>query len=144
MMSSFEVAEKIYLDANLIIYLFERADELGENVARIFDIAVLNEIPIFMSEIGVAECLYGAFRLGSTELESEYTEFFYNASTMTLIPVDGSKLIAAARLGAEKRQRLIDAVHFHTAIECECDVFVTNDIRIRSSHGLTVLQLGNL
>jgi predicted nucleic acid-binding protein len=144
MMSKLLTAKKLYLDANIFIYLFERQDELGEKAASLFDHTVLSDTPVFINEIGVAECLYGAFRLGSPALEKEYKEFFYEVSPVTLVPVDGSTLIAAAKLGAEKRLKLVDAVHFHTAIQAECDILVTNDHRFHSSHGLTVVQLGQL
>jgi predicted nucleic acid-binding protein len=144
MTSKLPPARVLYLDANLIIYYFERDDALHDSVASLLSQAILDETPIMVSEIGVAECLYGAFRLQSAELEAKYREFFYELPLVKLIPVDGEKLIAAAALGASKRLKLVDAVHFQAAVECGCDVFVTNDRRFQSSHGVTVVQLGDL
>jgi predicted nucleic acid-binding protein len=50
----------------------------------------------------------------------------------------------AARIGARKGLKLVDAIHFSAALEPGCDVFVTNDSRIRSSDGLEVVLLENL
>jgi predicted nucleic acid-binding protein len=137
-------ARQLYLDANLIIYFFEREDVLQEKVALIFNQAVLAGTPIVVSEIGVAECLYGAFRLQSEALENKYREFFYDLPLIRVEPVDGEKLIAAAALGASKGLKLVDAVHFAAAVETGCDVLVTNDRRFRSSHGVTIVQLGDI
>jgi predicted nucleic acid-binding protein len=137
-------ARQLYLDANLIIYFFEREDDLQEKVALIFSQAVLAGTPIVVSEIGVAECLYGAFRLQSEALENKYREFFYDLPLIRVEPVDGEKLIAAAALGASKGLKLVDAVHFAAAVKTGCDVLVTNDRRFRSSHGVTIVQLGDI
>jgi predicted nucleic acid-binding protein len=137
-------AEKLYLDANLIIYFFERDDVLREKVGAIFDHAVLSETKIAISEIGVAECLFGAFRFQSLELERKYRELFYEMPLIELVPVDGERLFAAAKLGAAKGLKLVDAVHFLAAIESQCDMFITNDQRFKSSHGVTVQQLKDL
>ena len=137
-------SRQIYVDANLIIYFFEREDDLRGKVAHLFNQAVLSGTPIVISEIGVAECLYGAFRLQSEALEKKYQEFFYDLALIRLEPVDGEKLVTAAALGASKGLKLVDAVHFAAAVEAGCDVFVTNDHRFNSSHGVTVLQLSEV
>ncbi len=137
-------ARQLYVDANLIIYFFEREDDLRDRVAHLFNHAVLAGTPIVVSEIGVAECLYGAFRLQSEALEQKYREFFYDLPLIRLQPVDGERLVMAAALGASKGLKLVDAVHFAAAVETGCDVFVTNDRRFRSSHGVTIVQLGDI
>jgi predicted nucleic acid-binding protein len=137
-------ARQLYVDANLIIYFFERADDLRDKVANILNQAVLAGTPVVVSEIGVAECLYGAFRLQSEALERKYREFFYDLPLIRLEPLDGEKLVAAAALGASKGLKLVDAVHFAAAVEAGCDVFVTNDHRFKSSHGVTIVQLADI
>ncbi len=137
-------ARKLYVDANLIIYFFECEDDLHDRVANLLNQAVLVGTPIIVSEIGVAECLYGAFRLQNQALEKKYREFFYDLPLIRLETVDGEKLIAAAAFGASKGLKLVDAVHFAAAVETGCDVFVTNDRRFQSSHGVTVVQLRDI
>ncbi len=144
MIDRLQTATKIYLDANLIIYFFERSDELRSKVGKIFDHAVNQGIPISISEIGIAECLFGAFKFQSRALEQKYRELFYEMPLFELVPVDGERVIAAAKLGAEKGLKLVDAVHFLAAVESRCHIFITNDQRFRSSHGVKVLQLTDL
>ena len=99
---------------------------------------------IVFSEIGVAECLYGAYKFGSAELETRYLEILANSAIFDIVPVDGVRLKAAARLGARKGLKLVDAVHFAAAIERKCQVFLTDDERIRSSDGITVVRVSGL
>jgi predicted nucleic acid-binding protein len=93
------------------------------------------------SEIGVAECLFGAFRQGSRELEQGYERLFFHEDAFDIQPVNLEALIEAGRLGASQAMRLIDAVHFHAAATSKCEIFVTNDRCIRSSHGVRVIYI---
>lgn len=144
MNKAIETASKIYLDANCIIYFVERTDELQARIAQLISYAGEHELGLACSEIGVAECLYGAFKMANQALEATYNDIFYNIALFELCPLDGDRAKEAARLGADKSLKLVDATHFLAAIELKCDVFVTNDARIRSSHGVQVVQLKEL
>lgn len=137
-------ASRIYLDANCIIYFIERTDELQGKVAKVIQFAGENDRHLVCSEVGVAECLYGAFKAKSRELEAAYKEIFYDLGLFELCAVDGDRVKAAAKIGAEKGLKLVDALHFVAAMEMECEIFVTNDERFRSSHGVEVVQLKDL
>ena len=137
-------ASSIYLDANVLIYFIERADQLQEKVAVVIAYAVENNIPLFVSEIGIAECLYGTYKNGREPLSAQYQELFYEIALFNVIATDGRKLIAAAKIGAEKGLKLVDAAHFHAAMEAACDLFLTNDSRFRSSHNVEVIRLADL
>jgi predicted nucleic acid-binding protein len=69
---------------------------------------------------------------------------FYQAALFMLVPVEGERLEDAARIGASQGLKLIDAIHLLAAIETECDIFITNDGRFRSSHGAQVVQISEL
>jgi predicted nucleic acid-binding protein len=144
MNKAIEEASKIYLDANCIIYFVERADALQAKVAELIRYATDHGQGLACSEIGIAECLFGAFKMASDALEATYNEIFYDIALFDLCPLDGERAKQAAKLGAEKSLKLVDAMHFLAAIETQCDVLVTNDSRIRSSHGVRVVQLGDL
>lgn len=135
---------KIYFDANCIIYFVERSDELQAKIAALFLYAAENDLSLFCSEIGVTECLYGAFKTKDIDLEATYNKMFYEIGTFGLCAIDAERTKAAAKLGAEKSLKLVDALHFLAAMEFECDVFVTNDERFRSSHGIQVVKLRDL
>lgn len=137
-------ASRIYLDTNVLIYFVERTDALQVKVAQLFDFAVSSSIQIYMSEVGVAECLYGAFKRKSAALEAKYNEIFYEIGLFELLPLDGARAVLAAKIGAEEGLKLVDALHFCAALEADCSIFMTNDARFKSSHDVHVLQIADL
>jgi len=97
-----------------------------------------------VSEIGIAECLYGAYEVNSAALETRYNEIFYDIALFDIVPVNGERLKDAARVGARKGLKLVDALHFAAALESQCAIFLTDDARIRSSDGIEVVTAANL
>ena len=144
MIEGFQSVEKIYLDTNSIIYFVECADALQQKIGSIIAAATQNNLALYVSYIGVAECMHGAFKAKSQTLADKYNEVFFDIALFNLVPVDNDRIISAAKLGAEKNLKLVDATHFLAAIEMECEVFLTNDRHFKSSHGITVLQVDDL
>jgi len=144
MSDAWRKASRLYLDSNALIYFVERADASQAKVADAIAWAVKAGAPIVISEVGVAECLYGAYKSQSAALEALYLEIFDDIALFEIAPLDGARLRAAAKLGAQKGLKLVDAAHFLAAIETQCDVFITNDARFRSSHGVEVVQVERL
>jgi predicted nucleic acid-binding protein len=137
-------ASRLYLDSNALIYFVEREDSAQKKIGEAIAGAIKAGCPVVVSEIGVAECLYGAYKMQSVALEARYMEIFDNIALFEIARVDGERLKAAAKLGAQKGLKLIDAIHFLAAMESQCDVFLTGDSRIGSSHGIKVLQVESL
>lgn len=137
-------SRKIYIDANVLIYLVEGSAAFQEKAERVFAYANENRIPILSSEILVAECLYGAHRLGRPELAEKYRWIFRESEMIHLVPIDIGIHEAAAIVGSQNRLKLIDAIHFATAIDINCDAFVTNDKGIRPTDSLRVVPLSLL
>jgi predicted nucleic acid-binding protein len=144
MSDAYQRASRLYVDSNVLIYFVERADTRQAKIADAIAWAVQAGVAIVVSEIGVAECLYGAYKLQSAALEARYLEIFDEIALFEIAPVDGERLKAAAKLGAQKGLKLVDALHFLAAVENQCNVFVTNDLRFRSSHGVEVVQVATL
>jgi predicted nucleic acid-binding protein len=136
--------ERAYFDANSVIYFIEANPEFHSKISSLWYALIEQNTSFVTSEICVAECFYGAFRRQSQVLESGYNRLFFEERTFDIQPVDLETLIGAARLGADLGLRLIDAVHFRTALASQCDIFVTNDSRFRSGHGVRVVQIAEL
>ncbi|QGM45688.1 type II toxin-antitoxin system VapC family toxin [Methylocystis heyeri] len=135
---------RAYFDTNAIIYFVEGHPEFQTKVADLWYALIERNACLVTSEIGVAECLFGAFRQGSRELEQGYERLFFQEDAFDIQPVNLEALIEAGRLGASQGMRLIDAIHFHAAATTKCEIFVTNDRRIRSNHGVRVIYISEL
>jgi len=137
-------AHKLYVDANIIIYFVE-GDEAHQKMAdALFEYAEENDIALITSEIAVGECLYGAYKRERIESVERFETLFEEVGIFHLVPVEMEIVKRAAQLGARHRFKLVDAVHVASAIETECDAFITNDKAIRSIPDLAVVQLSEL
>jgi predicted nucleic acid-binding protein len=134
-------ARKIYIDANIIIYFIEGAAVFRESVIELFRHTEEHNIPIMTSEISIGECLYGAYKRKNEAIADKYREIFHEIGMFHLIPVEQEIAERAAKVGAENGLKLIDAIHFTSALDVGCKVFVTNDRGIKSAEGLKVVQL---
>jgi predicted nucleic acid-binding protein len=137
-------ASRIYADSNTLIYLVEGSPEFLPFAEKLFRYAGEQGIALVTSEITIAECLHGAHKQGSEALAEEYREVFRDMDVFNLVPVAREILERAAKIGAEQKLKLIDAVHVSSAIDAGCDVFVTNDRGIKSTPDLRVVQLSEL
>ncbi len=126
-----------YLDTNVFIYLLEGPPQFQSAAAAVLTAAAELGVPIVSSEYALAECLYGAYRKQNSQLADQYRDIFRH-SAVDLYPVETPLLEAAAEIGPAAGLRLPDAIHVATALFAECDIFITNDVGIRSQPGLRV------
>ena len=137
-----ESARKIYIDANVIIYFLEGSAVFRDRAIELFKYVDAHDIPVLTSEISIAECLYGAYRRGNEAIAEKYRELFHDEIGMfRLIPIERDICELAAKLGAEQKFKLIDALHVASALAVGCDVFVTNDRAIKPAAHLKVVQI---
>ena len=130
--AALDIARRVYFDTNAIIYFIEGSGTAQTKIADVWFALMARGVRIFISEISVAECLHGAFRRESFALEQAYTRLFFEDAEFELWPVGLASLLAAARIGALHRLKLVDAIHFQAATDSGCEVFLTNDHRFRS------------
>ena len=135
----------IYVDSNIFIYFLEGEESLKEMSLNLFECIEKNSLSLCTSEITIAECLYGAYKKNNTLLVNEYNKLFYgdvfSPGTLCHFPTDKQILERAAQVGAERNLKLIDAIHFATALRVDCGMFVTNDRGIKSAEWLDVVQI---
>lgn len=132
---------RLYLDSNIVIYYVQGEDHRQKQVDTLLPDALSRNIELICNEIVVCACLYGAYRLGRPDVESAYRSLFFEAGIITVVPADFRLLDAAARIGAAKGLKLLDASHYCSAIDFGCECLVTNDAKFASSEELRVIQL---
>jgi predicted nucleic acid-binding protein len=145
MSERFEILpQRICLDTNILIYLFERDTGQTTALRRFLDRLMAGGGITMISEIGVAECLYGANKRADTVMARQYAEIFFRQSLIDVVPLTSEILLQAARIGPEAGLKLIDSLHFCSALAARCDAFITNDARFQTGYGLRVLQFSTL
>jgi predicted nucleic acid-binding protein len=139
MMSDIAEGSAVYIDSNIFIYFIEKTDGHFEKAYELLLALAERNALIFTSELTVAECLYSPARDGNDQLVSVYEMFFGPLGDIRLIPLNSGIIHRAARHGGKFGLKLIDAMHYVSAIESGCVALITADRRFKSSNGLAVI-----
>jgi predicted nucleic acid-binding protein len=78
------------------------------------------------------------------DMRIAYNTLFMSTHGITLLPVDVSIARHSADLRAHYNLRTPDAIHVATAIEGQCDAFLTNDLGIKQVTEVRILVLDEL
>ena len=93
------------------------------------------------SVITLTEVLTLPIRNGATTLELEYRDLLLHRRNFTLVSVNVAAAGRAAALRARYGIMTPDAIVVATALEMQCQVLLTNDLRLRRVAELRVLVL---
>ena len=128
MMDDLLHSQRVYLDANVIIYLVEKHAEYHSLVHRLLREMQGEGIDLISSELVVSECMMGAVRRDNQAVLLDYERFFDGDKFgIELQPVSGRVLWTAPQVSLDFKLDLPDAIHFATALDQACDGFLTND-----------------
>jgi predicted nucleic acid-binding protein len=135
---------KTSLDANILIYSLEGMTGFDTELRRLAEAVDQGTLETVTSELTLAEVLVKPFRMGRTAEAATYRRYLQHRPQFEVIPVTRQVLVGAARLRASSSLKLPDAIHAATAHLHSCDVFLTNDARIKTLPGLDVVQLADV
>lgn len=127
-----------YLDTNVLIAIIEPVMPLNDTQAQFLARLDGGEAFAVTSEIALSECLVKPFADGEQHVIDAYFTLFESQRGLAVLSVTREVLIEAAQLRASLRMSLPDAIHVSTARIVECEVFVTDDRRIRTPAGLSM------
>ncbi len=129
---------RLYVDANIFIRLFEGDDELSAALGALFLFEPKSAKPFLAtSELTLAELLVVPCREGNDQLIGSYDNWTRTNDYLEVGPVDRSVLWAAALLRARySGLRLPDAIHVATALRFPCSHFLTADLRLNGTYEL--------
>ena len=142
-MIEFWPRSRLYCDTNIFIYLLEGNLLLAETVGRILDVFEAAELTVVTSELAVAECLYKPAREGDAGLISDYERLFVSGE-FEILALTAGRLRSAALEGGRLGLKLLDAIHFATAIDAGCRYFLTADRRFCSAREVEVIHFDDL
>ena len=132
------------LDTAPLIYFMEQNPnylEMMRVFLRSFDRGDFRRVT---STVTLVEVLIHPLRQGNTILAQEYREILLNQESLTVVELTPDIVETAAQLRASYNLRSPDSIQMATAIREGASFFLTNDARLPSLPGLTVLVLDNL
>jgi predicted nucleic acid-binding protein len=134
-------ASIIYIDSNIFIYFIEATPQFFEKSKAIFEKIASVGARILTSEITVAECLYKPSQEDNKNLIRIYENLFASKADITLITLNGATTKRAAQLGGKLGLKLINAIHYISALEAGCTTFLTSDTRFKSGPQMQVMNI---
>jgi len=135
--------QRIALDSNVLIYLFEDAGTAGESAALVLDAIGDGRCQAVLATIGLTEILTRPATIGDGALFERYVEALRAFPNLRLVPLDGETAIDAA-WGRSGERDLGDAIHVASARSAGATAFVTNDHRVKPRSGVEIIPLGQL
>jgi predicted nucleic acid-binding protein len=131
----------VYVDSNIFIYFIEKVPGFFDAANAMFRALAESEARIVTSELSVAECLYMPSRDSHSGLVAVYDQFFAPTGNVNLVPLNGYIARQASLTGGVLGLKLLDAMHYVTALEAGCSALLSADRKFRSSRGLEVFHL---
>ncbi len=133
--------KNVYLDTNILIYLMEGYETHWQNLKTLGESIQTGEAKIVTSEMTLCEILVKPFKDGNLKAVQTYRDFLEDDSFIELKPTSREIYLKASLYRAEFGLKMPDAIHVATAVHTDCEVFITNDHRIRGPRSLAVVNL---
>ena len=112
----------VYLDANCIIYSYERVEPYRTQLEPLWDAVDQHLLTIITSELTLLEVLVRPLRTQNVALEAGFRRMLAS-SDLRLVPVSSAVLERAAHLRAAiATLKTPDAIHAATALEWGCNL----------------------
>ena len=109
----------LYLDTNILIYLFEKHDRFSNQVASILEKYTNQNKQLITSVITVTEFL--------ASTTSSTLQTLHQVPNLSIIFLDSTLAEQAAQLQRKEKINIGDAIHLATALQHNALSFFTND-----------------
>ena len=134
----------IGLDSTPLIYFIEESPAYLETVRPFFEALDRAECSAVTSVVTLLEVLVHPLRHNDQKLAEHYRDILLNSEGLTTVLLSQEIAEKAAQLRAASNLRTPDAIQIATALHEGASFFLTNDTRLPSIPGLTILVLDAL
>jgi predicted nucleic acid-binding protein len=120
---------KVFLDSNILIYLFEDQGPRGARAMQIASALSARGDYLVLSTFTLAELLVKPLRAGDQVLADRYRRFV-RAPGVRMMQFDELAAEVFAKIRQDRGVKPPDAIQLATAAKEGCDLFITNDERL--------------
>ncbi len=124
---------RVFWDAMLFIYLFQRDPAFSGRVAQLRKRSLQRGDEICTSALAIAEVLAGAYRDKSPD-DAATIRGGIHAAGIKVLPFDSSTMDSFARIRAQHRTSAADSIHLACAATAGVDLFLTGDKQLLKLH----------
>lgn len=136
--------KRVYMDTNIFIYFLEQSDGYYESVAPIIEACEAGKLIGYTGDVAVAETMIQPYREDNLSLVANFKAFFATENFLSIQSHDAAIFDLAAQLRAKRGMKLIDALHYATALKAGCSFFLSNDAGIKSDALMEVIAINTL
>lgn len=136
--------KRVYMDSNIFIYFLEQSEGYFECVALFIEACEAGKFMGFTGDVAVAETMIQPYRKGNLPLIASIKAFFASENFLSIQSHDAAVFDLAAQLRARRGMKLIDALHYATALKAGCTFFLSNDTGIKSDAPMEVISINEL
>lgn len=122
--------QRVYLDANVIIYAVQSHPPWSTPAGLVFDAIGDGRIEAVTSELSIAEVLPKPFECGDQLQVDTFIDLLTSGDGLTVGPIGRDILVKSAQLRALSNLKLLDAIHVATAQIMNCSLFLSQDERL--------------
>lgn len=133
--------QRIYIDSNFFIYFLTRHPAGFEVAAAVLQACDRGEILGMTGDAIVSELLVKPWQDGDAAALDGIRKLFAREHFIRRLPHDAACFELAAELRGTRGGKLIDALHYATALRNGCHFLLSNDRGFKSDNRLIVLSL---
>lgn len=136
--------QRVYIDANFFIYFLNQESPYFDVVAPIIRACDHGVFTGFTGDAVVAEVMVHPYRLKSPSEIAKGKGLFSRENFLTVVRHDAAMFDLASQLRASSTMRMLDALHYATAVQSGCRFLLTNDRDFKTSGILEVVGITSL
>ena len=136
--------QKIYIDTALFIYFVENHPVYAQKTHDLFSLTQQLRIENNTSTLTITEVLVKPLQLGDLLVVNAYKTLLYETNIVQVHMITSDIAESAADIRVRYNIKTPDALHIATAINTQCDVFVTNDYQLTRIKELRVVVLDEI
>ena len=138
------MAKKVFIDTNPLIYLVGGQEPYHSKVLNFLSDCIDEEAEFYTSTITDAEFLVKPFADNNIEQVEKYKTCLKQLDFLKNFITEQVAAKAAQIRAKYQTIKLADALQLASSIDCNCDVFLTNDKQLKQVLEAKVLYLGDL
>jgi predicted nucleic acid-binding protein len=138
---SLALPSAVYFDANIVIHIVEGHPKFRAAIDRLLEYIETGRIAATTSELTLAEVLVRPLRDGDQERVCAFEALLTDTPQFRVIAIDRRIMRRSAELRAALGGSLPDAIHAASTEAFGCNVFLSEDSRIRLPSTLTASNL---
>ena len=136
--------QRVYIDTNVFIFFLDGNERYLPVVGPILQACANGTIFAATGRLAIAEVMVHPHRNGDAVTISRFKSFFTQKNFLSVVEHEPGCFDDAAMIAGQKRMKLIDAIHYRTALQAGCRFLLTNDRGFATDADMEVLQIDDM